>query len=127
MNINPAVRQTIFFGSGAQNSFKGYGVVDFAATYTVPVWRAVAPWLKVELYNALNNQKQIAWDRTVSVDQNSARDANGIPTGYLQGPRTAPRRPTISSRSPILARTAAAHSEWRSACASTATGFRKVT
>jgi len=87
VNINPAVRQTIFFGERGANSFKGYGVVDFAATYTVPVWRAVAPWLKVELYNALNNQKQIAWDRTVSVDQNSARDANGIPTGYIQGPR----------------------------------------
>ena len=87
MNINPAVRQTIFFGERGENSFKGYGVVDFAATYAVPVWRAVAPWLKVEIYNALNNQKQIAWDRTVSVDQNSARDANGIPTGYIQGPR----------------------------------------
>ena len=87
VNINPAVRQTVFFGERGENSFKGYGVLDFAATYTVPVWRAVAPWLKLEIYNALNNQKQIAWDRTVSVDQNSARDANGIPTGFVQGPR----------------------------------------
>jgi hypothetical protein len=87
VNINPAVRQTVFFGERGENSFKGYGVLDFAATYTVPVWRTVAPWLKLEIYNALNNQKQIAWDRTVSVDQNSARDANGIPTGFVQGPR----------------------------------------
>ena len=87
VNINPAVRQTVFFGERGENSFKGYGVLDFAATYTVPVWRAVAPWLKLEIYNALNNQKQIAWDRTVSVDQNSARDVNGIPTGYILGPR----------------------------------------
>jgi carboxypeptidase family protein len=87
ININPAVRQTIFFGERGENSFKGYGVVDLAATYTVPVWRALAPWLKLEIYNALNNQKQIAWDRTVSVDQNSARDANGIPTGFIRGPR----------------------------------------
>ena len=41
VNINPAVRQTIFFEERGGNSFKGYGVVDFAATYTVPVWR---PW-----------------------------------------------------------------------------------
>ncbi|MGH9253617.1 MAG: TonB-dependent receptor [Vicinamibacterales bacterium] len=87
VNINPAVRQTVFFGERGENSFKGYGVLDLSATYTVPVWRAVAPWLKVEVYNALNNQKQIAWDRTVSVDQTSARDANGIPMGYIRGPR----------------------------------------
>ena len=46
-----------------------------------------APWVKVEIYNVLNNQKQIAWDRTVTIDQTSARDANGIPTGFIQGPR----------------------------------------
>ena len=47
----------------------------------------MAPWLKVEVYNALNNQKQIMWDRTVGVDPNSPRDANGIPTGFVEGPR----------------------------------------
>ena len=87
VNINPAVRQTVFFGDRGENSFKGYGVLDLSATYGVPVWRAVAPWVKVEIYNVLNNQKQIAWDRTVTIDQNSARDANGIPTGFIQGPR----------------------------------------
>jgi hypothetical protein len=87
ININPAVRQTIFFGERGENSFKGYGVLDFAATYALLVWRSAAPWLKVEIYNALNNQKQIAWDRTVSVDQNSQRDANGIPTDFIRGPR----------------------------------------
>lgn len=85
--INPFVRQTIFFGERGQYSFKGYGVLDLAATYAVPIWKSAAPWLKVEIYNALNNRKQIAWDRTVSVDQNSPRDANGLLTGYIKGPR----------------------------------------
>jgi hypothetical protein len=87
VNINPAVRQTVFFGERGENSFKGYGVLDLSATYRVPVWRAVSPWLKMEIYNALNNQKQIAWDRTVTVDAASPRDANGIPTGFVRGPR----------------------------------------
>jgi hypothetical protein len=87
VNINPAVRQTVFFGQRGEHSFKGYGVLDVAATYMVPVWRSASPWLKVEVYNALNNQKQIAWDRTVSVDQSSPRDPNGIPTGFIRGPR----------------------------------------
>ena len=37
------------------------------------------------MLNALNNDKLIAWDTTMTVDPNSALDANGLPTGYLQG------------------------------------------
>jgi hypothetical protein len=81
------VRQTVFFGERGENSFKGYGVMDLAATYTIPTWRTVSPWVKFEIYNAFNNQKQIAWDRTVGPDPASARDANGLPTGYIKGPR----------------------------------------
>jgi len=87
ININPGTRQTIFFGDRGEQTFKAYGLLDLAATYALPVWRTLTPWLKVEIYNTLNNQKQIAWDRTVSVDPTSARDANGLPLGYLPGPR----------------------------------------
>lgn len=86
-DLSAATRQTMFFGERGEGEFKGYGVVDFAATYSVPVWTSVQPWFKVEVYNVLNNQKQIAWDRTVSVDAASPLDANGIRTGYLRGPR----------------------------------------
>jgi hypothetical protein len=34
----------------------------------------------------LNNQKLIAWDTTVNADPNSPKDANGLPTGFIQGP-----------------------------------------
>jgi hypothetical protein len=86
-DISPFVRQTVFFGEAGEYQFKGYGVFDFATTYSVPVWRSAQPWFKVEIYNLLNNQKQIAWDRTVSVDRSSPLDSNGIPTGYTRGPR----------------------------------------
>jgi hypothetical protein len=86
-DINPFVRETVYFGERGSGAFKGYGVVDLALTYRIPVWRTVAPWAKVEIYNALNNQKQIAWDRTVTADPASALDANGIPVGYIKGPR----------------------------------------
>ena len=86
-DINPFVRETVFFGERGSGEFKGYGVVDLAVTYRIPVWRTLAPWAKVEIYNALNNQKQIAWDRTVAVDPAGGLDANGIPVAYLKGPR----------------------------------------
>jgi hypothetical protein len=37
------------------------------------------------LYNVLNNGKLIGWDTTVTADPNSPKDANGLPTGYIQG------------------------------------------
>jgi hypothetical protein len=86
-DINPFVRETVFFGERGSGEFRGYGVVDLAVTYRIPVWRSVAPWAKVEVYNALNNQKQIAWDRAVTADPSGGLDANGIPVAYLKGPR----------------------------------------
>ena len=86
-DINPLVREMVYFGERGAGQFKGYGVIDLAATYRIPVWRTVAPWAKVEIYNALNNQKQIAWDRTVTANPAGGLDANGIPVAYIEGPR----------------------------------------
>jgi hypothetical protein len=85
-DVSSALRQTVFFGDRGAYEFKGYGVMDLATSYNVPVWKTVKPWVKLEAYNLFNNQKQIAWDRTVTADASSALDANGIPTGYIQGP-----------------------------------------
>jgi hypothetical protein len=79
--------QTLFFGERGSEEFAGYGLVDLAATYQVPVWRTLRPWIKFELLNALNNDKLISWDTTITVDPNSALDADGLPTGYLKGAR----------------------------------------
>jgi hypothetical protein len=49
------------------------------------VWKSTRPWFKVEIYNVLNNDKQTFGDTTVTPDPNSPKDANGLPTGYIQG------------------------------------------
>ena len=85
-DVSAAMRQTVFFGDRGGYEYKGYGVMDFATSYYVPVWKTVKPWVKLEVYNLFNNQKQIAWDRSVTADATSTLDANGIPTGYIQGP-----------------------------------------
>jgi len=79
--------QQIYFGERGAQSFEGYGMVDMAVTYAIPVWRSAAPWIKFETFNMLNNQKLIAWDTTITADPASPRDELGLPTGYLQGPR----------------------------------------
>jgi hypothetical protein len=86
-SVSAATRQTVFFGERNAYNFKGYGVMDLAATYNLAVWRSLRPWFKVEVFNMLNNQKQIAWDRTVTANAASALDANGYRTGETLGPR----------------------------------------
>ncbi len=75
--------QTLYFGERGTGEFAGYGMVDLAANYHIPVWRSVSPWVKLEMFNVLNNQKLIGWQTTVTADPNSTKDANGLPTGYL--------------------------------------------
>jgi outer membrane receptor protein involved in Fe transport len=77
--------QTLYFGERGSQFFKGYGVMDLSVNYAIPVYRSLAPWLKVEVLNVFNNQKQIAWNTTVRPDPNSPLDEFGLPTGYIQG------------------------------------------
>jgi hypothetical protein len=79
--------QTLFFGERGSEEFAGYGLVDLGVTYQVPVVKSLRPWVKIEVLNALNNDKLIGWDTTVTADAASALDANGLPTGYVRGVR----------------------------------------
>jgi hypothetical protein len=76
--------QSLYFDERGSEEFEGYGIVDFAATYQIPVWGSLRPWLKLELFNVLNNDKLIAWTTTVTPDTTSPRDANGLPTGFTR-------------------------------------------
>jgi hypothetical protein len=78
--------QTIFFGPRGSETFAGYGVVDVSVNYAVPVFRSLRPWAKLDVFNLLDNQKQIAWNTTVVPDPNSPTDALGLATGFVPGP-----------------------------------------
>ncbi len=84
-DISPSTAQSLYYGDRGQYPFKGFGLLDLAATYGIPVWKSARPWIKVELFNLLNDQKLIKWNTTVTPDPNSPKDANGLPTGYIQG------------------------------------------
>ena len=77
--------QTLYFGERGAGQFEGFGVMDFATTWSVPVWKSVSPWLKFEALNALNNQKLVSWDTAITADLNGPKDANGLPLNYIKG------------------------------------------
>jgi hypothetical protein len=75
--------QALYFGERGSGTFAGYALVDLAATYQVPIWRTLRPWLKFEMFNVLHNQKLTSWDTKVTVDPASPQDALGLPTGHI--------------------------------------------
>ena len=75
--------QTVFFAERGSGSFKGYGVADLSVNYNVPVFESVRPWIKLDVFNAFNNQKQIAWSTSIKANPASAKDSLGLATGYL--------------------------------------------
>ena len=77
--------QTLYFDDRGSEFFKGYGLVDVSMNYQIPVFRTLRPWVKFDIFNALNNQKLIQWNTTVNPDPNSPKDALGLPTGYIKG------------------------------------------
>jgi hypothetical protein len=81
-NSSPSAANVYFGGRGTE-TFKGYGLFDWTATYDVPVFKDLRPWIKFDVFNLFNNQKLIAWDPRVSPDPASPRDAFGIPTGFI--------------------------------------------
>src|SRR5262249_33993515 len=58
-DISASSFQTLYFGERGGYLFDGYGAIDLSATYSIPVWKSLRPWLKVEIYNLLGNDKQI--------------------------------------------------------------------
>jgi carboxypeptidase family protein len=81
----PPASQSLFFGERGAGTFAGYGLVDLASTWTVPVWKTMSPWFKVEVLNLANNQKPISWDTTITANLAGAKDANGLPLEYVKG------------------------------------------
>ena len=77
--------QTIYFAERGSENFRGYGVIDLGLGYNVPVFKTLRPYIRFDIYNALNNQKQLQWNTTVDPDSTSPTDALGLPTGYTEG------------------------------------------
>jgi hypothetical protein len=78
--------QTVYFGSRGSQDFLGYGLVDTSINYDVPVFHSLRPWLKFDVFNLLDNLKQVKWNTTVRQNGATAKDNLGLSTGYTLGP-----------------------------------------
>ena len=77
----------IFYADRGTGSFAGYARLDLSAQWELPIRREARPWLKVELFNVLNNDKLLSWNTTVRPNYDGPLDELGLPTTYTEGPR----------------------------------------
>jgi hypothetical protein len=77
--------QAVFFGERGSQSFNSFHLTDLSASYAIPVWQSLQPWVKLEVLNLFNNQKLVSWDTTITADVAGPKDENGIPLTYIKG------------------------------------------
>jgi hypothetical protein len=82
---SPPSSQTVFFGERGSEDFEDVHTFDFAATYAVPIWKSLRPWVKLEVYNLLNNDKLVTWNTAISRNATGPVDSDGLPTDYVKG------------------------------------------
>jgi hypothetical protein len=82
---SPPSSQTIFFGERGSEDFEDVHTFDFTATYSIPVWKTLRPWVKFEVYNLLNNDKLVAWNIAISRNTTGPVDEHGLATEYVKG------------------------------------------
>ena len=86
--------QTLYFGKRGSQEFNAWTNFDFAARYSIPFFRSLGPWAKVDVRNILNDTTLIRYRTTIRPDPTSPKDAFGLPTGFIKAvnfgqPRTA--------------------------------------
>ena len=85
--VDGSANRRVFLGDRGTETFDGYGLFDLSVNYSIPAWESLGPWIKFDLFNAFNNDKQIRSNIAVSADPSSPVDEFGIPTGYIAGSR----------------------------------------
>jgi hypothetical protein len=82
---SPPTNQTLYFGERGSEDFEDLHTFDFAATYSVPIWKSLRPWVKFEAYNILNNDKLVSWNTAITRNTTGPVDSDGLATQYNKG------------------------------------------
>lgn len=82
----PPESQDVYFGRRGSQEFDDSHVFDLAVRYSVPAWKSLEPWLRLEVRNVFNDVSTVSWGRTVRPDFEGAVDEHGIWTEYIEGP-----------------------------------------
>lgn len=78
-------RQTIFFGGRGENFFPSQQQWDLSLGWDAPLFKAVAPYVRVAVTNVFNTHYLVSFNTSVRPNTAGPLDANGLPTTYIKG------------------------------------------
>jgi outer membrane receptor protein involved in Fe transport len=95
---NLPANQPLYFGGRGTQVFPSQSRFDFALNYDIPIWKALSPWVKVQLFNVFNTKYRTGFDTTIvpctkagdgsvpaGCAANPPLDSNGLPTTFVPG------------------------------------------
>jgi hypothetical protein len=83
---SPPVNQTIFFGERGAGQFEDSHTFDLAVNYSIPLWKSLEPWVKVEVRNLLNDDSLVGFNTGIVPNTAGPTDELGLPTTFTLGP-----------------------------------------
>lgn len=86
--LNPGYQQlpnfTYFFGERGVGEYDGSYTLSLALNYDIPIWKTVAPWIKLDVRNLLNYDEPTGWNVSVRPTPGGPVDQFGIPTTFVK-------------------------------------------
>jgi len=82
----PPTSQTLYFGERGSQQYNAWTNFDFAARYSIPFFKSLGPWAKVDVRNLTNDKTLIFFNTTVRPNTavGAPRDALGLPTTFIK-------------------------------------------
>ena len=74
--------QLLFFGQRGTVKFSDATFFDFTANYTLPIWRDLDLWIKLDYFNIFDSDTQVSGERGVTGNFSGPLDALGLPTTF---------------------------------------------
>ncbi len=81
----PPQSQTLFFDERGSEEFEPSSLFDFSVTYQIPVFRTLRPWIKLDLFNAFNDQSLVRFNTAITANNAGPVDADGLPLDFNRG------------------------------------------
>ena len=80
----PPTTATLYFDERGSELFPDITRLDLSLQYELPVWKSLSPWLKVDVFNVLNEDELVTHNTSIIPDENGPLDANGQPTTFTR-------------------------------------------
>lgn len=83
-NSSPGSTQSVFFGKRGAGTFPSSLTFDLGLFYELPVWKRLGTFVKMDVFNILNDDQQIEYTANITANTDGPVDQFGLPTQFTR-------------------------------------------